>query len=675
MEWVWAVGPAPPQAATTPVKENRLGMKLSKRAQPRLSSYLIASTLTAGLSLVSGSSDAQALQSLAAELAKSPTAGSPTAQNSTQVARGPVITDFVVIGNKTLSKTFIVLASGAHVGDHYTDQLQADMVAKLYGTGYFGANLADPEVDAVKVHSEAPDPPNGTCKVVIEVEENATIQNITLTGTGPIKPEEVLPLLHFTKGAVYSPVKFNRDVLDIQNLYDKRGYVVTIGQDVEIDPKGVFHVPLVVTRVSEIKLVGLHKTRRYVITREMQTKVGDYLNTNTVIQDRIRLLNLDLFDDVNISTFSAGAGLVGVTINLVEKRTGTVTAGVGYSDRAQLIGFAEVAETNFRGSGEAVTLRAETGGVAGRASVELGFNEPFLDRRHTALNVQLYDKTVYRFSNDLYAITGSPSTSTTSRRYNEQRVGTTLTVSRPVQRSLRASLSLRAENVMTEPLALPVQDVQILQNGPIYVFGAGLLHDTRDLTLDPASGGFQQFSFDVGHADLSPPRLVTGQTVPGTYGSVNFVKPYLESRQYISLSGRRPKNNPTKDETVFAFRGILGASAGTLPFFEQFFVGGGDNLRGYRDDRFWGKYLFLASAEFRQPLAPKFKGVIFVDVGDAWGGSYSQVQLNGFRQSGFQPHVGVGLGVRVVTPIGPLRLDYGIGDEGGRMHFSIGPTF
>ena len=119
----------------------------------------------------------------------------------------------------------------------------------------------------------------------------------------------------------------------------------------------------------------------------------------------------------------------------------------------------------------------------------------------------------------------------------------------------------------------------------------------------------------------------------------------------------------------------LGSSAGTLPFFEQFFVGGSENLRGYRDDRFWGSNLFLGSVEFRQPVARRLKGVLFMDIGDAWGGSYDNVSIPGFTQNGFQPHLGVGLGIRVNTPIGPLRLDYGIGDEGGRTHFSIGPTF
>jgi outer membrane protein insertion porin family len=120
---------------------------------------------------------------------------------------------------------------------------------------------------------------------------------------------------------------------------------------------------------------------------------------------------------------------------------------------------------------------------------------------------------------------------------------------------------------------------------------------------------------------------------------------------------------------------LLGASSGTLPFFEQSFVGGAETLRGYREDRFWGSYLMLASAEIRQPLARGLTGVLFTDAGDAWGGDYQQVSIQGFTQSTFRIHPAIGLGMRVRTPLGPIRLDYGFGDEGGRFDFSIGNVF
>ena len=608
-------------------------------------------------------------------------AGNPapnlTFAQTAQTANAPKIAQIIVTGNKTLSQTYIILTSGHNVGEPCTDQVLADMQARLYATGYFGQHSANPE-DAVRVRSEEPNPPTGECKVIIDVDENETVQNVNLTGSGPLKPEEVRPLLHITQGKVYNEKQFLRDIVDIQELYKNRGYVVTTAQDAGIDEKGILNVSLVVTRVGEIKIVGNHKTRRNVILREMRTKVGDYFNRMVFERDLLRLYNLDLFESVTPADYTLGPGRVGLTLNVPEKRTGTVTAGVGYSNRQQLIGFAEVSETNFRGLGEAVTLRAETGGAAGRSSVELGFNEPYLDRKRTSLNVQLYDKVVYRFSNNLTSNIVTAGTTTTvgnDNRYNEQRTGGTVTVSRPFRDTYRAGLSLRGENVRTSTLDLPPDQLSIIQNGPIVVGGASLIHNTRDLDLDPVSGSLQQYNVQIGSANLKSLPTVFGLQIPGVSGNLTFTKAYGELRQYIPLAGGRRRNKPDEDKSSVAVRLLAGTSSGTLPFFEQFFVGGGDNLRGYRDDRFWGSNLLLGSIELRQPLARKFKGVLFLDVGHAWGGAYQNVNLNGFAQSDFRPRVGVGVGLRVNTPIGPLRLDYGIGEEGGRTHFNIGPSF
>ena len=105
-------------------------------------------------------------------------------------------------------------------------------------------------------------------------------------------------------------------------------------------------------------------------------------------------------------------------------------------------------------------------------------------------------------------------------------------------------------------------------------------------------------------------------------------------------------------------------------------MGGAETLRGYNEDRFWGKNMVLSSFEFRQPIANALTGVLFADVGDAWGGNYEKVNFSGFNQhSGFNPNVGVGFGMRVVTPIGPIRIDEGFGRGGAHTHFSIGHVF
>ena len=88
-------------------------------------------------------------------------------------------------------------------------------------------------------------------------------------------------------------------------------------------------------------------------------------------------------------------------------------------------------------------------------------------------------------------------------------------------------------------------------------------------------------------------------------------------------------------------------------------------MRGYRDDQFRGEHMFLATLEYRFPIVSKVQGAIFTDWGSAW-------------DTGLWPddiHGSIGIGMSLVTPLGPMRVDYGRGDYGGRVHFSVGGTF
>jgi outer membrane protein insertion porin family len=590
----------------------------------------------------------------------------------------PTIGEFIITGNKTFNKDTIITLSRHNVGDPCNDQVLQEIKSNLSQTGYFGTqhNLDNPE-DWVRVQAEDDNTGSGKCKVVIRVDENDAIKDFSITGAGPLKIEDIQNLVHAKKGGVYNYIQFQRDAEDIMRLYNSKGYVATLGEGAGMDDKGVLTVPITVVRVAEIRLVKNKKTQRKVVLRELQTKVGGFYNRDTWQQDRIRLLNLDLFEEVIPGEEIIAPGEIRLTLSLPEKRTGSISVGAGYSSRQQLIGRAEISETNFRGRGEAVNLLWETGSITGKSSVSLGFTEPYLDRHHTSLSVQVYDKVIYRFANSLTSngIVNPNGTTTNSDIYNEQRIGTTLTVGKPLNNNTRASASIRAESVRTDPLNLTGINATIIQDGPIYSLGGTLLHDTRDLILDPVKGGYQKVDLQVGYADIQPPSGIPATSASAIYGGHAFAKSSIEGRQFFNLQKPRRRDKPDEERTSLAIRGLVGASNGTLPFFEQYFVGGAETLRGYREDRFWGKYLMLGSVELRQPLARGLKGVLFSDVGDAWGGNYSDVNIQGFNQGGFHIHPSIGVGIRVRTPLGPIRLDYGYGDEGGQTHFSIGNVF
>ncbi len=93
-----------------------------------------------------------------------------------------------------------------------------------------------------------------------------------------------------------------------------------------------------------------------------------------------------------------------------------------------------------------------------------------------------------------------------------------------------------------------------------------------------------------------------------------------------------------------------------------------NTVRGYDYGEFSGDKSLVFNAEFRLPLSDNFQAVLFADWGNAWniGESIDVLDLK----------FGKGIGIRFDTPIGPIRLDYGIGEEGeGQTYFSIGHTF
>ena len=80
-----------------------------------------------------------------------------------------------------------------------------------------------------------------------------------------------------------------------------------------------------------------------------------------------------------------------------------------YSAREKLVGRAELSENNFRGRAEGVNLLWETGGFKGRNSFHVGYYKPWLDSNRTSLSIDLYNKLVYRFSEDLGSTTSGDS--------------------------------------------------------------------------------------------------------------------------------------------------------------------------------------------------------------------------------------------------------------------------
>ncbi|MFK7606517.1 MULTISPECIES: autotransporter assembly complex family protein [unclassified Pseudomonas] len=107
----------------------------------------------------------------------------------------------------------------------------------------------------------------------------------------------------------------------------------------------------------------------------------------------------------------------------------------------------------------------------------------------------------------------------------------------------------------------------------------------------------------------------------------------------------------------------------------RFFAGGDQSVRGYAyqslspknsdGDRIGGRYMLTGSLEYQYQFAEKWRWATFVDQGNA----FNNLELPSLK-------TGVGVGIRYISPIGPIRLDlaHALDDDGGiQLHFSMGP--
>lgn len=585
--------------------------------------------------------------------ADAPPAEEPAEEPAPAEPAGPVISEVVVIGNQNINRDPILDTVSLKPGTPFRREQMLRDRAAIEAMGFFD-NVAAREEET----------PAGL-RVTFEVVENPVVKTIQFSGNTVLSAEQLKEAMRTKEGQVFNNNTFlDQDLAAIEDAYRRLGYLAIVTADADLDSDtGMLSLPILEFRVNRIRFTGLSKTKPIVFRRVMNLKEGELFNDQTLQKDLARIYELDILDvekaEFPVREPSSEPGYVDITIPVHEKKTGNINVGLGYSSLQKVVGRVEIYETNFRGLGQGVNALYEVSGAGRGGSYELGYFDPFFREDQTSINVRYYNKAIYRFSSS--ALGGG---SILDDSYDERRAGAVVGFSRPFGDTLRGFITLRTESIKTNydesrPINsdLPI----IIQNGRINSVAFKANWDTRDFRLDPAMGQLVSFTYEPGYSKMS-----------GLDGNM-FTKLEMDLRKYISPEGPRLLMNDKR--RTFAFRLQGGWSIGSLPFYEQFFLGGAERLRGYREDRFWGSKFLLCSTEYRTPIAGGLNGVLFVDYGSAWGDDYRGVSERLTQSRSFDGHLGYGAGIRVSTPIGNLRFDYGFGEEGNRTHFSIGQAF
>ncbi|MBE9063746.1 BamA/TamA family outer membrane protein [cf. Phormidesmis sp. LEGE 11477] len=550
-------------------------------------------------------------------------------------------------------------------------QLQED-INSIFSTGFFSNVQADPE-----------DTPLGV-KVTFAVEPNPVLTEVDIRNRIVLPDEAVDDIFRDQYGQILNLRDLQNGILDLNDWYQDNGYVLAqVTASPQISEQGVVTLIVAEGEIEEIAVRYITadgeitdedgdpvdgKTRDFIITREFESEPGDVFQEEAIQRDVAQVFGLGIFEDIRLSLDPGDEDprKVKVVVNVAERDTGSIGASLGFNLRGDLFGQVSYNEDNFGGNNQ--KLRTE-GRVTTRGDFlfDVAFTDPWIagDPYRTSYTASLFNRRATSLIFDNGPIDVDLPNGDTPRL---NRLGTGISFSRPLDNGLSLSLGGQYERVALldsdgDVFAEDELGNDLTASGTgrddLFTLQFGAVLDRRNNPGLPTSGNL----FRVG----------TEQSVPLGSGSIFFNKIRGSYSQYVPI---RFLGGDSGRETI-AFNVQGGLAVGDLPPYEQFPLGGGNSVRGFEEGGVGsGNAFLLGTAEYRFPLFSEFlNGALFADYGTDLGsgrGDSDPAAVRGKPGSGF----GYGAGVRVQTPLGALRLDYGIGSEGdSRFHFGFGERF
>lgn len=531
------------------------------------------------------------------------------------------------------------------------DALERDLgriTAYYHNRGYVDAKVGQPMVQRK----------DAWLYITIPIDEGS------LYGVGQVDIEEdffkdkerLLSKLKITQGPVFSQQVLRQDILKLTDLYADEGFAYAdITPRIEKDTKKkLVNITLLVNtgpsvKFERIEIVGNTRTRDKVIRRELRVKELEPFSASGFRRSSQRLKRLGYFKDVNL-TPSKGSSeeCMDLKVKVEEQATGTFSIGAGYSSVENLMFMGEISQRNFLGKGQSLSFKGILGSQTNRYS--LNFVEPYFMDTRLLLGIELYNWE-YQYND-----------------YTKESTGGAVRFGYPLTDNISTFIKLRMDDTDISDYSSNASTI-IKNSLDIHTtrsVSIGLSQDTRDDYYNPAHGWYNKASVEYAGGLLS--------------GDSAFVK----------LEGRASYYHPIWKAIIGHVNGGIGyvteGSSGKLPIYEKFFLGGMDSVRGFKygdvspidpetGDRIGGEYMGFAQLETIFPLLKNMglNGVCFLDMGNVWEKD-SAYDLGDLRKS-------VGLGVRWLSPMGPLSIEWGYnidkeeGDDTSNWEFRMGGNF
>lgn len=576
-------------------------------------------------------------------------------------------------------------------------QLQEDINA-IFATGFFSNVQALPS-----------DTPLGV-RVTFVVQSNPPLQSVQLESADPAIAGSAIETLEYEGEQLPTQEVVDRifvgqygqtanlrglqaGIEELNQVYRDNGYVLAQVVDApEITPDGVARLTVAEGVIEDIEIRFLNRdgeavdeegepirgrTRPFIITREFESEPGEVFNQNQIQRDLQRAFGLGIFEDLNIALNPGqDPSKVDVIVNVTERRTGSLAASVGVSSASGIFGAVSLQEQNLGGNNQRLNAEVQVG--QRDILFDISFTDPWIatDPYRTSYTVNAFG----RQSISLIFDGGEEDIDLPNGdRPRVRRLGGGVSFGRPFGENdeWRGSLGLQYQNISIRDVdgSLSPRDEfgNLLSYNRSGVDNVATLQfaASQDLRNDPArptAGSALRLSTEqaLGLDSIFYNRLRANYTY------------YIPLRITRFTEGcRQDDPSPSDCPQTLVFNVQGGTILGDFPPYEAFALGGTDSIRGYDAGELGSGQSYLqATVEYRFPIFNIISGALFLDAGTDLGtGDDVQGDPAGIREkpgSGY----GYGVGIRVQSPLGQIRVDYAINDEGdNRIHFGIGERF
>ncbi len=534
-------------------------------------------------------------------------------------------------------------------------------------------------------------------EVTIQEGEQVVLQNLLLSVTSQgrandaIEPEKLKRDLPLEPGSPFSAEKYEQSKGILEQRLATLGYPASsIKGGAEVDPKkGQVEVDWRVetgpfVRTGTTRVDGLDRVSETLVLGEVKWTPGEPFDRRLLRQTQRAIFDLGLFRSVSIqplrseetsvestSATSASGPMISPEIDLTKDPAKGLTEGLNAEVWPLEIRVRERAPRALRaavgfGTEDGVRLKGEwkhRNFFGGLRSLRLGAKYSFLERGVEAVFVQ--PRFVGRDTKLTLDVVFSQET---EPAFDTQGVSLGWLIDRPVFELWKGRIGQRLELREVTSVAAETAIVRTNENEAfrLHFFELGVRRSSLDSSLNPTKGSWVDLS-------VEPSFVALGS-------DVNYVTAFADARQFFPLPLGLVLGGRVKFGVVESFGGSSGSD---LPVFKRLFSGGNASVRGFdldtlgplddQKDPVGGRTLAEASVELRFPIWRALGGVVFADAGQVALGAF-ELQRDDFFYS-------AGAGLRYMTPIGPLRLDFGRvlnpppGLNNYRIHFSVGHAF